>query len=459
MDNQMHAGQLSLNTPHSRATSTNTSIASSLYTLPSKNITSFYYRGVQVMTEMPELFTKKVVYCNKMNHLPGELYHCSSDEVIHLLCRHCLKHEQPNPRTKQPGTPDNVEVYRCPIDNSETYPDKFHSREIESTHLYQCPSNTTNENTDCQWHGLYRDLLKHIAVCRNFTLEDRITMLQHASSEATESHSALDIRVEKLIKQVEQMRQLMLKEQESLIDVKIESLDKKIDSLNQQLQTLTRAFYFSPQNPRLHPSPSLTSELEQRITDLEKRNTECCHTVKDLENQLANAFHLIDQLLKAKAVQGNPVTTNGTLLWKIDQFTAKRNDAISGKTNILFSPVFFTNTYGYKLCAKLYLNGDGLGKGTHISLFLVVMKGDYDETLHWPFRHKVHFNILDLTHGEDRHDAFRPAPYSSSFQRPKKERNIASGCPCILELSTQNLDKYVKNDTMFIRISIDTNEP
>ncbi|WBA87560.1 hypothetical protein [Endozoicomonas sp. GU-1] len=200
MDNQMHTGQLSPNTPHSPATSTNTSIASSLYTLPSKNITSFYYRGVQVMAEMPELFTKKVVRCNKMNHLPGELYHCSSDEVIHLLCRHCLKHEQPNPRTKQPGTPDNVAVYRCPIDNSETYPDKFHSREIESTHLYQCPSNTTNENTDCQWHGLYRDLLKHIAVCNNFTLEDRITMLQHASSEATESHSALDIRVEKLIK-------------------------------------------------------------------------------------------------------------------------------------------------------------------------------------------------------------------------------------------------------------------
>lgn len=37
----------------------------------------------------------------------------------------------------------------------------------------------------------------------------------------------------------------------------------------------------------------------------------------------------------------------------------------------------------------MYLNGDGTGKGTHLSLFFVVMKGDYDALLPWPFRHKV----------------------------------------------------------------------
>jgi len=30
-----------------------------------------------------------------------------------------------------------------------------------------------------------------------------------------------------------------------------------------------------------------------------------------------------------------------------------------------------------------------MGKGTHVSLFFVVMKGDYDALLPWPFRHKV----------------------------------------------------------------------
>ncbi|MBO9482403.1 hypothetical protein [Salinisphaera sp. G21_0] len=442
----MHSGQYSSTTPSSsRATSTETSIATSQNTLPPKTISSFYYRGVKITAEMPEIFTK-VECCIKKNHLPGELYYCTSKEV-HLLCRHCLKHEQPDPYSKQPGTPDNAPVYRCPIDNSVTYRDQFQTREINSTYLYRCPSNTTNENenTLCEWHGPYSDLLKHIGVCGNFSLKNKVTMLQHACSEATESHSALDKRLEKLIERVGQMEPLLLKESESLIDVKIESLDKKIDSLNQQLQTLTRNFNLSPQHPGLPPRASLTSGLQQRITDL--------------ENQLADAFHLIDQLLKAQSIQGNPLPTDGILLWKIDQFNAKRKDAINGKKNDIFSPVFFTNIYGYKLCARLYPNGDGMGKGTHISLFLVVMKGDYDETLRWPFRHKVHFTILGPTRDEDVHDAFRPDPNSSSFQRPRKNCNIASGCPTLLTISTSNLDKYVRNDTMFIKIRIDSSEP
>jgi len=41
------------------------------------------------------------------------------------------------------------------------------------------------------------------------------------------------------------------------------------------------------------------------------------------------------------------------------------------------------------MCARLYLNGDGMGKGTHVSLFFVIMRGAYDALLKWPFRQKV----------------------------------------------------------------------
>jgi len=35
------------------------------------------------------------------------------------------------------------------------------------------------------------------------------------------------------------------------------------------------------------------------------------------------------------------------------------------------------------------LSGDGSGKNTHISLFFVVMKGEYDALQTWPFQKKV----------------------------------------------------------------------
>lgn len=41
------------------------------------------------------------------------------------------------------------------------------------------------------------------------------------------------------------------------------------------------------------------------------------------------------------------------------------------------------------MCLRIYLNGDGTGRGTHVSLFFVVMKGPNDALLRWPFNQKV----------------------------------------------------------------------
>lgn len=41
------------------------------------------------------------------------------------------------------------------------------------------------------------------------------------------------------------------------------------------------------------------------------------------------------------------------------------------------------------MCLRVYLNGDGTGRGTHLSLFFVVMKGPHDALLRWPFNQKV----------------------------------------------------------------------
>ena len=70
---------------------------------------------------------------------------------------------------------------------------------------------------------------------------------------------------------------------------------------------------------------------------------------------------------------------NGTLLWKIDGYQEKRQDAITGKTTTLYSPHFYSAQYGYRMCAKIYMNGDGFGKETHLSLFFVVLKGESNE--------------------------------------------------------------------------------
>ena len=149
---------------------------------------------------------------------------------------------------------------------------------------------------------------------------------------------------------------------------------------------------------------------------------------------------------------------DGQLLWKVSDYARRRNDAVTGQQVSFYSPCFYTSRYGYKMCVRLYLNGDGIGRGTHISIFFVVMRGHYDALLRWPFRQKVTFMLLDQDNVEHVIDAFRPSPSSSSFQRPRRETNIASGCPMFCSLAELNNHAYVRDDTLFLKIIVDTSD-
>ncbi|NWH58739.1 TRAF2 factor, partial [Geococcyx californianus] len=194
------------------------------------------------------------------------------------------------------------------------------------------------------------------------------------------------------------------------------------------------------------------SELDQNIIrglELKIAELHRCLTQKD-----AGLSSLHKSLLFSEQA-----SYDGVFLWKITDVGRKLQDSVTGRTVSLCSPAFYTAKYGYKVCLRVYLNGDGTGKGTHMSLFFVIMKGDYDALLPWPFRHKVTFMLLDQNNREHIIDAFRPDLTSASFQRPVNDMNVASGCPMFLPLSKLQSPKfaYVKEDTLFLKCIIETN--
>ena len=70
-------------------------------------------------------------------------------------------------------------------------------------------------------------------------------------------------------------------------------------------------------------------------------------------------------------------TYNGSFLWRIPDIKRRRRDALEGKITSIYSPPFYTGRNGYKMCVRAYLNGDGIGYNTHLSIFFVLMKGDH----------------------------------------------------------------------------------
>ncbi|CAF1032747.1 unnamed protein product [Rotaria sp. Silwood1] len=179
-------------------------------------------------------------------------------------------------------------------------------------------------------------------------------------------------------------------------------------------------------------------------------------SVTDMNNKVLQAeMETTKQMLLDNS---STSSNNGSYIWKISNVAEKLANGIADRQTSIYSPPFYSSPTGYKMCMRLYMNGDGQARGTHLSLFFVLMRGDYDAILAWPFNYKVIFCLYDQT-GSQRHiiDSFRPDIKSNSFQRPKSAMNIASGIPKFLPLSIiQPLDNpYVRDDSMFIRCFID----
>ena len=240
------------------------------------------------------------------------------------------------------------------------------------------------------------------------------------------------------LSQVETKRILQMLENE---DAKTANHELLLVELNAMLQN---------QNKEAKRLETQLKTANDEIRKLQRRSEHLEHTLS------ARNFAIAE--LEDYVKQEQFSSFDGVLLWKITDFARRRNEATTGQPSSTYSPCFYTSRRGYKMCARIYLNGDGKGKGTHISVFFVILRGQYDALLRWPFRQKITFMLMDQDNLEHVIDSFRPDPSSSSFQRPQRETNIASGCPTFCPLSELNNHAYVKDDTMFIKVIVDTTD-
>ena len=85
------------------------------------------------------------------------------------------------------------------------------------------------------------------------------------------------------------------------------------------------------------------------------------------------------------------------------------------KTNsdIIYSPPFYSCPGGYKLCVRVDANGYGDDKGTHVSVFVYLMRGEYDDHLSWPFTGQITAELLNQI--ENRHRHSKPILFSVDY--------------------------------------------
>ncbi|XP_077986633.1 TNF receptor-associated factor 2-like isoform X2 [Glandiceps talaboti] len=283
-----------------------------------------------------------------------------------------------------------------------------------------------------------------------------------------ESLTSGSLNLEKLVKQLQDESTQCLSGINGFskdgLHASLEKVSKLVDDLsNKQTVLSTKVSTYEGIVAVLNNQIEKDAETVQRLDGQGKRDREL---IESLERKIKAQDRIIalkdvalaEQDLRIQSLE--MASYDGTLLWKIPNFAKKRQDAISGKTLSIYSPCCYTSRHGYKMCARIYLNGDGMGKGNHVSLFFVIMKGPFDALLRWPFRQKVTLMWLDQNNREDVIHDFRPDPSSSSFRRPTHDMNVASGCPLFMPLSQLDSPNhaYVKDDVAFVKFMVDTSD-
>ena len=83
----------------------------------------------------------------------------------------------------------------------------------------------------------------------------------------------------------------------------------------------------------------------------------------------------------------------------IAQFTITEFPKRKKFSNTYFSPPFTTSPQGYKFSIKAMANGCKSGKGTNITISAIIMKGQHDDQLEWPFTGTIIIEILNWREG------------------------------------------------------------
>ena len=130
--------------------------------------------------------------------------------------------------------------------------------------------------------------------------------------------------------------------------------------------------------------------------------------------------------------------------------------------DIVYSPAFYTSPKGYKMCIKVFANGEGDSKGTHISVFSFLMKGENDNYLPWPFTGTVNVKLLNQLEDKTHHSmTINFYSDSNSSQRVVDKERSSRGWGWPLYISHSDLShntgkncQYLKDDRLYFKISV-----
>jgi TNF receptor-associated factor 4 len=154
-----------------------------------------------------------------------------------------------------------------------------------------------------------------------------------------------------------------------------------------------------------------------------------------------------------------------TFFWRIQNWRLKMEQAAKGDTIQLHSEPFYSDIPGQKLRMEVFPSGDERSKGRYLSVFLRILKGDYDSIVSWPFAKQCKVTIMSQQSDTRDKDVSRSvnlarvsqALKDETLQRPEFEEHKRSfGFSNFIPLETLTSGSFLLGNCLLIKAVIST---
>lgn len=298
------------------------------------------------------------------------------------------------------------------------------------------------EDYGCEFKGNWQEQEKH----RSESLDVHMILLLKNDKQRQATISGLAQENQRLVSALKEFSEKLHNalSQKERSDAVLKEYEKKlVEASYQKERTDALASQVEEVIETIRLQGKFTKQLEENVISLTQLGAEETGKRPDVLGDIERRLWLLEN----SSIAGN-------YMWKIEHFSRHLHEAREGKLEYFVSAPFNVDRFGYKLCIAVYPNGQGSGRGTHMSVFVMIMKGEYDQVLDWPFALPVKIALLGKHRTMLTRD-IKPAFHEPCFHRPEAQMNAGFGVPKFCNFSLLEKD-YMHDDTIFILVNVIT---
>ena len=244
-------------------------------------------------------------------------------------------------------------IWHCPTcktDNFFSYPNKGLQQSLNDFEVY-----CSHKSKGCEWRGELRELDKHLN--SDPPADKSLEGCPFTVISCPLSHTGCEVKLPRRDVKIHVNDDLLshLMRQTALVL----TLSTQLQTLNTQLQTVS---------VELDSVKGEKQQLKQNVTELKRK-------IEKLEEAQQLAFNTGHPIGPVKIIMSNFKQHQDETAW--------------------YSPPFYTHPRGYKMCLCVWPKGFASGRGTHISVTIHLMHGEFDDQLKWPFRGDITYQLED----------------------------------------------------------------